>query len=86
MILHFINDSNPNRTRVIAKVKTEKEAWNEISKFLKERNYKSYYTRVWNKAFNIRRYDVGSYVEFFELELEDGEKFDRQIGEDNEQE
>ena len=84
MILYFVNDNNPQRTRALAKVKTEKEAFAEINKFLEEHEYKSYYTRVWHVESNIRRYHVWSYTEFFELELEDGEYFESKIGEKNE--
>lgn len=85
MILKFVSYNIPSNTRVIAKVKTEQEAFAEINKFLKEHNYKSYYTRIWYED-NIKKYDVGSYDEFFHLELEDGEKFEHKIGENNEQE
>ena len=85
MILKFVNTYNSSRTRVIARVKTEQEAFTEINKFLKAHNYKSYYTRIWYED-NIKKYDVGSYTEFFHLELEDGEKFENKIGENNEQE
>lgn len=85
MILNFVNVVNCSRTRVIAQVKTEQEAFEEIHKFLKEHNYKSYYTRIWYED-NIKKYDVGSYTEFFYLELEEGEKFENKIGEGNEQE
>lgn len=84
MILRFVSYSNPKGTRVIAKVNNEKEAFKEINKFLKERNYKSYYTRVWNVEENIKRHDVGSYTEFFDLELEEGEEFQVKAGESNE--
>lgn len=84
MILKFVNTHDSSRTRVIAKVKTEQEAFTEINKFLKEHNYKSYYTRIWYED-NIKKHDVGSYTEFFHLELEDGEKFEHKIGENNEQ-
>ena len=82
MILKFVNTYNSSRTRVIAQVKTEQEAFKEINKFLEEHNYKSYYTRVWCED-NIKKYDVGSYTEFFHLELEEGEKFeDKKDGND----
>lgn len=84
MILKFVSYSNPKGTRVIAKVKNEKEAFKEINKFLYEHRYKSYYTRTWNIESNIKRHDVGSYTEFFDLELEDGENFGYEAGEENE--
>ena len=83
MILKFVNTYDSSRTRVIAKVKTEQEAFKAIHKFLEEHNYKSYYTRIWYED-NIKKYDVGSYSEFFHLELEEGEKFEQKIGENNE--
>ena len=84
MILKFVNHDNPSRTRVIANVKTEQEAFSEIQKFLEEHNYTSYYTRVWFQD-DIKIYDVGSYTEFFHLELEEGEEFRRNL-EENEDE
>lgn len=76
MILKFVSYSNPSSTRVIAKVKTEQEASKKIKKFLDEHHYKSYYTRVWYEN-NIKKHDVGSYTEFFHLELEEGEFFEK---------
>lgn len=77
MILRFVNNNNKTRTRVIAKVNSEKEAYEEISKFLQEHNYTSYYTRTWYPKENIKRHDVGSWSEFFDLELEEGETFEK---------
>lgn len=77
MILRFVNDNDATRTRIIAQVKSEKEAFKEISKFLEEHNYTSYYTRVWYPQENIKRHDVGSWSEFFDLELEEGDFFKR---------
>ena len=76
MILRFVNTNNEARTRVIAQVSSEKEAHQEIANFLKEHNYTSYYTRIWYPKENIKRHDVGSWSEFFDLELEDGEQFE----------
>lgn len=76
MILHFINTNNSTRNRIIAQVASEKEAYEEIAKFLKEHNYKSYYTRTWYPKENVKRHDVGSWSEFFDLELEKGEQFE----------
>ena len=84
MILRFVSYSNPKGTRVITTVKNEKEAFKEINKFLHEHRYKSYYTRTWNIEPNIKRHDVGSYTEFFDLELEEGENFGDEVGEENE--
>ena len=76
MILKFVSYSNPSSTRVIAKVKTEQEASMKIKEFLDEHHYKSYYTRVWYED-NIKKHDVGSHTEFFHLELEEGEFFEK---------
>lgn len=43
---------------------TEKEALKHISKFLKDHNFKSYYTRTW-EVDGAKWYDVGSHTEFF---------------------
>ena len=84
MNLWFVSGANSKSTRIIAKVKTEKEAFSEINKFLDEHNYKSYYIRIWNTEPHVKRYDVGSYTEFFDLELENGEEFEDRIKEQNE--
>lgn len=78
MNLWFVSSANSKSTRIIAKVKTEQEAFVEIHKFLEEHNYISYYTRIWFQD-NVKIYDVGSYTEFFHLELEDGEQFERNL-------
>lgn len=51
------------------------EAFKKIHDFLDQHNYKSYYTRVWQKDDTVW-YDVGSHSEFFCLKLkgEDGDK------------
>ena len=50
------------------------EAFKKIHNFLDQHNYKSYYTRVWQKDDTVW-YDVGSHSEFFCLKLkgEDGD-------------
>lgn len=65
MILKFENSAGVKRT--IAEVKSEPEALQEINKFLKERNYKSYYTRTITIDPYHTMYDVGSHTEFFHL-------------------
>lgn len=40
------------------------EALKEMTIFLKEKNYKSYYTRSWHEGNEIW-FDVGSWSEFF---------------------
>lgn len=56
------------RYREIADVQTKKEVNQAISAFLKDCNFKSYYTRNWIReaedCFYVM-YDVGSHSEFF---------------------
>lgn len=62
--LYFVT---PTERRLIELYVTEKEAWDAIRKFLRARNFKSYYTRVWDPEPGVRRrYDVGSHTEFFD--------------------
>ena len=49
---------------------TMETAMKPIKEFLKDHNYKSYYTRAWQKYDEIW-YDVGSHSEFFILKLYD---------------
>lgn len=44
---------------------TEKEACATMMTFLNERNYKSYYTRIYQTAHGATCYDVGSWSEQF---------------------
>lgn len=43
---------------------SEAQAQTKINQFLDEHNFKSYYTRIWERDEN-RWYDVGSHTEFF---------------------
>jgi hypothetical protein len=43
---------------------TEDEAWTEMRRFMKQHNFKSYYTRSW-EIEGRKWYDVGSWSEFF---------------------
>lgn len=43
---------------------TEKEARQEMQKFMDEHHFKSYYTRSWEQN-GVKWYDVGSWTEFF---------------------
>lgn len=56
--------------RLIAEVETEDEAWQEINKFCKDRNYTIPYVRTWI-AENKKHFDVGCWSQKFILELED---------------
>ena len=64
------------KERAIADVNSFTEANEEMDKFMSERNFKSYYKRMWNKDNNLF-IDVGSWSEFFIIEdysLEDVNK------------
>ena len=50
--------------RLLATDVTEDEAWKEMRKFMDDHNFKSYYTRSWEKD-GVKTYDVGSWSEFF---------------------
>lgn len=71
MILRFENSAGIERE--IAQVDSEEEAFREIHKFLKERNFKSYYTRTISVSPTHKIYDVGSHTEFFHLYIVEGE-------------
>lgn len=56
---------------------TDKEAINvvhkEIRKFCDKRNFKIYYTRIWNEPYDnvmMTKFDVGSHTEFFYIDRE----------------
>lgn len=70
MVLYFGNSIE--RKRIIAFPKSIDDAHREMKKFMDERNFKSYYTRVW-KEDEMLKFDVGSHTEFFFL---DGINFD----------
>ena len=50
--------------RLLANGVTEEEAHAEMHKFMDDHNFKSYYTRSWEKD-GVKWYDVGSWSEFF---------------------
>lgn len=64
--LYFIDKYN--RQREVAMVKNMPEAASAVAAFLKQYNYKSYYTRNWiqeHEDFSDIMFDVGSHTEFF---------------------
>lgn len=78
MKLYFRNSRN--QERLIAECETIQEVDTVIKQFLAEHNYKSYYIRIWYEPegtktpYGIKEesrfiYDVGSWSEFFELEV-----------------
>lgn len=65
MKLVFQNSRGHERT--IADVKTADEAYSEIKKFCRERDFHIYYTRILQDDDGVTVYDVGSHTEFFKL-------------------
>ena len=67
MTLYFENSRGERR--IIAEPETEDQAWKEIDKFCEDRNFKVYYTRCWMTPDGLKKFDVGSWSEFFYLEF-----------------
>lgn len=65
MKLYFENSHGERR--IIAEPETEEEAYKEMSKFCKDRNFKIYYIRNWMTSDGLKKFDVGSWSEFFYL-------------------
>lgn len=71
MKLYFQNSQG--KERVIADVENDQQAMKAINDFCAERDFKIYYTRVWEEEADGKRrmvYDVSSHSEFFFLDLE----------------
>lgn len=69
MKLYFQNSYGERR--IIAEPKTHEEVTKEINKFCSDRNFKIYYTRTWINDEGLKVFDVGSWTEFFYLDLEE---------------
>ena len=65
MKLVFQNSKGHERT--IADVETADDAYSEIKKFCRERDFHIYYTRVWQDSDGATVYDVGAWNEKFRL-------------------
>lgn len=65
LILYFQNSRGDRRK--IGNPNSMDEVSDIISDFLKNHNYKSYYTRTWKNDNGEICYDVGSHSEFFIL-------------------
>lgn len=66
--MKLLFQSSDGNERLIAEVGSFAEANDEMDKFMEERNFKSYYKRVWDDGENRLMVDVGSWSEFFILE------------------
>lgn len=71
MKLYFENSYGEKR--IISEPETEQEAMKEIHKFCDDRNFKIYYTRSWNTEDGLKKFDVGSWSEFFYLSSDENE-------------
>ncbi len=65
--LYFENSHGERR--IIAKVSCMAEAIDEIYNFCNDRNFKIYYVRSCETPDGFIEYDVGSWSEFFYLEV-----------------
>lgn len=65
MKLYFKNSDH--ELKLIAECESEELCYDEINKFLEDKNYKSYYYRQWITDDGIITVDVGSHSEFFEI-------------------
>lgn len=65
MKLYFENSKG--EMRLISTPATIKDVWDDMKRFMDERNFKSYYTRI-NFGENDICFDVGSWSEFFHLQ------------------
>ncbi len=69
MKLYFKNGRDEKR--LIAEPKTHEETTKEINKFCDDRNFKIHYIRTWIDSNGLKVFDVGSWSEFFLLNMED---------------
>ena len=67
MKLYFENSRG--KRRLIAEPETEEEAIKEIYKFCGDRDFEIYYVRTWRDEEGFKVFDVGSWSEFFYLEV-----------------
>lgn len=73
----YFRDNYNNKRLIASNLELEKEIWEHIQKFLNERNFKSYYTRVWYKD-GYTWYDVGSHTEFFLVDANIMEQYENE--------
>ena len=62
--MKLLFQNSQGKERVIAEVDNFDDAVKKMDKFIEERNFKSYYKRVWEKNGRLV-VDVGSHTEFF---------------------
>ena len=65
-IMRLYFQQSDGKERFLVEVDSKEEANDAISKFIEEKNYKSYY-RIWNMHEDKYVIDVGSHTEFLIL-------------------
>lgn len=65
--MKLIFQNSEGKERVIAEVDSFEDACDEMDKFMEERNFKSYYKRIWEKNGRLI-VDAGSWSEYFIVE------------------
>ena len=76
LIRVYFRDSNYKK-RLLAKVKTEEDAFKVVNDFCKERNYICHYMRSWFDDEGRRWIDVGSWSEFFVFSTTDWRNYEK---------
>ena len=71
MKLYFENSYGERR--IIAEPTTEEEAYKEMNKFCEDRNFQIYYVRSWMTPDGLKKFDCGSWSEFFYLSYDENE-------------
>ena len=69
MKLYFENSRKERR--IIAEPETEEGVMEAIHAFCEERDFKIYYVRTWMTPDGLKKFDVGSWSEFFLLDDKD---------------
>ncbi len=71
MTLYFENSAG--EWHPIAECANKIDVMIAIQDFIRKHNFKSYYTRIW-ESDGWRHYDVGSWSEFFHLQIDSNAK------------
>lgn len=66
MIKLYFERTNNDLILISDKMSTMEEVWEEINDFLEDKNFKSYYKRMWQED-DYKKVDVGSHTEFFRI-------------------
>lgn len=66
MIKLYFERTNNDLILISDKIVNMEDVWEEINDFLEDKNFKSYYKRMWQED-GYKKVDVGSYTEFFRI-------------------